>query len=271
MLEKKPVSCEEINEEKTKSSKERGIESDEDTADSGPNISFLALAQRRSEVIWNNVLHPLNHGVFGTPLLLRVVDLDNLTGSELYDLVASRLRAFVPSSALKFLGSGDTASSSKKSAGTTSDRSDEKSEVRKILQKTYSDMEEVAAGPVPRYGFRLRLASRDGRRCSLCPWYECCVGCLVPDDNAPTAAMNGDSIVIAWHFAVDVATHGFGSRTNQVESTKKTSRSRLSGVPTKNHKTSTIGSNKENSGAITLEDCLDAFAEEEKIPEVGSP
>ena len=81
---------------------------------------------------------------------------------------------------------------------------------------------------------------------------------------------SGNSIVIDWHFAVDVATNGFGSRTNQVESTKKTSRSRLSGVPTKNHKTSTIGSNKENSGAITLEDCLDAFAEEEKTPEVRS-
>eukprot|EP00980_Cylindrotheca_fusiformis_P011426 scaffold2649_cov137-Cylindrotheca_fusiformis.AAC.1 len=237
--------------------------SDEDTA---PAVSFLALAQRRSELVAHNVLHPFRHSVFGTPLLLRVPHLDSLTGREMYDFVANRLRNFVPSGVLSFLEGAEAPIS-----GGTAQAGDDNSKIerRQNLQKTLSDMEEVSAGPVPRYGFRLRLASRDGRRCSLCPWYDCCMGCLIPDDESPTVVMNGDSIVIDWHFEVDIATNGFGTRGAQAEPRKQRFRPRVPGVSVKNHKSCSTSSKDGHSGAITLEDCLDAFAKEEKIPDVS--
>lgn len=235
--------------------------------------SFLAIAQRRSEVYSREVLHPLTHYVFGTPLLMRVLDLDNLTNSEVYDMVATRLKNFVPSSVLKFLeqpsGSEETEAISEPAV--VGEKS--KAEIRQHLTKTMTDMEDVAAGPVPRYGFRLRLASRDGRRCALCPWYDCCIGCLVPDDNAPTVISCGDSMVIDWHFAVDVATNGFGSRSAQVDHTVSAQspfRARIPSLPIKNHSSCGTGLKGQGyPGAISLEDCLDAFAKEEKIPEVS--
>lgn len=242
--------------------------------------SFLALAQRRSELVSKEVLHPLTHGVFGTPLLLRVTDLEGLTGRQLYDFVAKRLRNFVPKLALKFLEDNSESSAAdsgdeKKDDAHASDKKEgvqTKAEIRQQLRKTLTDMEEVAAGHVPRYGFRLRMANRDGRRCALCPWYDCCIGCLVPDDDAPTVVMCGDSVVIDWHFAVDVATNGFGTRASQVEqasSQQSPFRARGPGVSVKNHISCGIGAKgKGYAGAITLEDCLDAFAREEKIPEV---
>lgn len=241
-------------------------DSGDETKDDGrAGCAFLALAQRKTEIATKDVLHPLSHRLFGTPLLLRVPELDDMTGRQVYDLVASQLKNFVPASALKFLESSqipdDTSSSD--SSETKDTRS--KFEIRQNLMKTTTDMEEVAAGPVPRFGFRLRLASRDGRRCGLCPWYECCIGCLIPDDNSPTVVMNGDSIVIDWHLAVDVATNGFGTR-----GTTSGNPSQQRFRPTtsyKNHASCGVGKTNGQTGTITLEDCLDAFAQEEKIPE----
>lgn len=231
--------------------------------------SFLALAQRRSEYLSKEILHPMTHRAFGTPLLLRVTDLEKLTGRGLYDTVAKRLKNFVPKTALKFLEGGTKPNEEKEGNGSSTDKRT-KIEIRKDLQKTFTDMEDVAAGPVPRYGFRLRLASRDGRRCAICPWYDCCIGCLVPDDDKPTVVMCGDSIVIDWHFAVDVATNGFGTRGTQAEQAPSKQPSMRGRVPIKNHYSCDVGGkSKGNPGAITLEDCLDAFAKEEKIPEVS--
>jgi hypothetical protein len=234
--------------------------------------SFLAIAQRRSEVFSKDVLHPLTHFVFGTPLLMRVLDLDGLTNGQVYDMVAARLKNFVPSSVIKFLeAQSDSDEDDSKDPSQADGKT--KAEIRQYLEKTMTDMEEVAAGSVPRYGFRLRLASRDGRRCSLCPWYDCCIGCLVPDDSAPTVVMCGDSMTIDWHFAVDVATNGFGSRSAQVDQSSALQipfRARIPGMPVKNHSSCGTGAkNKGFPGAISLEDCLDAFAKEEKIPEVS--
>lgn len=232
--------------------------------------SFLALAQRRTELLAKEVLHPLSHRVFGTPLLLRLTDMDKMTGSEIYDVVAHHLKNFVPSSALKFLHN-DSSSNGKSSEETSGDTEEKKSkyEVRQHLPKTLTDMEEVAAGRVPRYGFRLRITARDGRRCALCPWYDCCIGCLVPDDHNETAVMNGDSLAIDWHVAVDLATNGFGLRSSQGDNLGQPMRGRTAGVTIKNHSTCAIGKQNGHAGAITLEDCLDAFAQEEKIPEVS--
>jgi hypothetical protein len=244
---------------------------DDAKASMSQRCSFLALAQRCSEVFSKDVLHPLTHYVFGTPLLIRVLDLDGLTNRQVYDTVAARLKNFVPSSVLKFLDE-QPEDEDAPDAPPSDERS--KAEIRQNLQKTMTDMEDVAAGSVPRYGFRIRLASRDGRRCSLCPWYDCCIGCLVPDDNAPTVVLCGDSMVIDWHFAVDVATNGFGSRSAQVDQSpaqQSPFRARIPGMPVKNHNSCGMGGkNKGYPGAISLEDCLDAFAKEEKIPEVST-
>jgi len=67
-----------------------------------------------------------------------------------------------------------------------------------------------------------------------------------------------------------VATAGFGTRTNQANPSSgkgTTLRSRVPGVEIKNHYSCGVGVKKGHPDAITLEDCLDAFAEEEKIPE----
>jgi hypothetical protein len=239
--------------------------------------SFLALAQRKSEVMSRDFMHPLSHRVFGTPLLLRVHDLEGYTGRDLYDTVASRLRNFVPKSALRFLEKDDDSDAGLNSANgqQSPDAPRQSFHGRQRLKKTTTDMEEVSAGPVPRYGFRLRITSRDGRRCTLCPWYECCIGCLVPDDEYPTIVMCGDSIAVDWHFAVDVATSGFGQRMNsQLDQIAATSghspRRAIPGVSVKNHSSLGTGPKKKGmAGAITLEDCLDSFAKEERIPEVS--
>mgnify|MGYP005848712107 CR=1 FL=1 len=250
-------------------------EEDITPAQRAPKYSFLALAQRRSEVASRDFLHPLSHRAFGTPLLLRIYDLEGYTGRDLYDVVAERLRNFVPKSALRFLEKDDDPDAGLRSSDSKESSGGQRQSVhgRQRLCKTTTDMEEVSAGPVPRYGFRLRITSRDGRRCTLCPWYEGCIGCLVPDDEYPTIVMCGDSIAVDWHFAVDVATSGFGQRINsQLDQFAATSshapRRPIPGVSVKNHHSLGAGPKKKGtSGAITLEDCLDAFAKEERIPE----
>jgi hypothetical protein len=254
--------------------------SDEEKAEEKERLkySFLAISQRRTEQVSKDVLHPLVHRVFGTPVLLRVVRLESLSGRELYDLVAKRLRNFVPQTTSTFLV--DTSESTDRQIPSTKGGEPQPAEegtqpdaVRQRLQKTTTDMEKVSGGPVPRYGFRLRITSRDGRRCALLPWYECSIGCLVPDDDDPTVVMCGDSLVIDWHFAVDLATSGFGTRSNQSDQGSQQAssfRSRASGVTVKNHSSCGYGAKQKGyAGAITLEDCLDAFAKEERIPEVS--
>ncbi|KAL3919216.1 MAG: hypothetical protein SGILL_003864 [Bacillariaceae sp.] len=251
-------------------------EEDDEVAHAHPSVrsSFLAFAQRRSELISKDFLHPLTHRVFGTPMLLRVANLDDLSGRQVYDLVAEHLQSVVPQGALKFLTNTaenieDEDPSEEKSVEKDDEAERTKDDIRASLTKTLSDAEEVSAGPVPRYGFRLRLASREGRRCALCSWYDCCIGCLIPDDGKPTVVSNGDSIAIDWHFAVDVATSGFGSRATQDHSAARgSSRGRIPGVRIKNHISCGNGSKKKGqTKTITLEDCLDEFAKEEKIPE----
>lgn len=236
-------------------------------------FSFLALAQRKSDVMSRDFLHPLSHRVFGTPMLLRIQDLEAFSGRDLYDTVAVRLRNFVPKSALRFLEVDEEEATEYEETQQQREEPKRNGDGRQRLKKTTTDMEDVSSGPVPRYGFRLRITSRDGRRCTLCPWFECCIGCLVPDDDFPTIVMCGDSIAVDWHFAVDVATSGFGQRVNSqidplVASSGFSPKRNVPGVTIKNHSSMGAGPQKAGiQGAIMLEDCLDAFAKEEKIPE----
>lgn len=244
-------------------------EDDDDESGSDSKYSFLALAQRKVEFVNREVIHPFTHQVFGTPLLLRVNDLERNSGSELYDLISQRLRPFVPRSALRFLDGTEANEQSSENDDTASPKP---AGSRQRRQRTLSETETAAAGPIPRYGFRLRITSREGRRCALCPWYQCCIGCLVPDDEHPTIVSCGDSISIDWHFAVDLATNGFGSRLNQPDQPVPQSPFRVknpTAVKAKNHASCNDEAKKKGyyGGTITLEDCLDAFAKDEKIPE----
>ena len=116
---------------------EKEEDSDEDTEDRLRNrCSFLALAQRRTELVSKEVLHPLAHRVFGTPLLLRVADMEDMSGKQIYDLVAKHLRTFAHPSALKFLQC-DSSESKGRDKGCTggSEEGKMKFEVRQRLEK----------------------------------------------------------------------------------------------------------------------------------------
>lgn len=219
------------------------------------------MSQRRSELITRDYLHPLGHRLIGIPLLIRVDNFSACTGRALYDIVARKLRTFVPKPALRFL-----------SASTNKSEAQHTDEPVTTATRTYTDMEEVSAGPVPRYGFRLRITTRDGKRCPSCPWYECCIGCLIHDNDTITDVMDGDSIAVDWHFAVDVATSGFGLRPSAtdpvVSQPSLAPRTRQAIYNVKSHKSCGTGEKKGmQAGSVTLEECLDAFAKEEKIPE----
>ena len=134
------------------------------TASSPTKYSFLALAQRRSEVMSRDFLHPLFHRVFGTPLLLRIQGLEGFTGRDLYDTVAVRLRNFVPKSALRFLEVDEDELDLPEPKKHHDDEARRPGYGRQRLKKTTTDMVEVSAGPVPRFGFRLRITSRDWPR-----------------------------------------------------------------------------------------------------------
>ena len=241
-----------------------------------PSPAFVAVAQRRSELLSRDVLHPLAHRVFGTPFLLRIHDIDNCSGRDLYDQVARRLKGVVPRSVLRFLSVAPDISYEDRKRPANGGANEHRPGSG-ISYQTHTDMEDVAAGPVPRYGFRLRLTSRDGRRCLRCAWYESCIGCLIPDDDEPVIVGDGDSIVVDWHFAVDIATNGFGSRNtnggdsifaSQSTQNNNVNRSRPPPVMYKNHSSCGVGlQNGKQAGAVTLEECLDAFSKEEKIPE----
>ena len=240
--------------------------------------SYLALLQRKLEFFPGPFLHPFQLAVFGSPLLLRVRDLEGYTGRDLYTHVSKRIRRFVPNAPIAL---GESSSSTDRNnqepknptvnkevlAPTT--RQTRRGRQHRI--KTTADMECVAAGEIPRYGFRLRLISRDGSRCALCPWFACCIGCLIPCDYFPVIAMCGDSIAIDWHLSVDLNGGGFGWKTNKTESVGvQVSPHARALIKVKKHSSFDGGKKYGYSGSITLEECLDSFAQEERIPEVSS-
>ena len=58
--------------------------------------SYLALSQRKLDFVPNPFLHPFQPCVFGSPLLVRVRDLEGYTGKELYALISKQMQRFVP-------------------------------------------------------------------------------------------------------------------------------------------------------------------------------
>jgi ubiquitin carboxyl-terminal hydrolase 4/11/15 len=77
---------------------------------------------------------------------------------------------------------------------------------------------------------------------------------------------------VDWHLAVDVATNGFGMRQNTSDSIFANqpvpTRIRAPPITIKSHNSCGTGAKKGTQpGAVTLEECIDAFAKEEKIPE----
>jgi ubiquitin C-terminal hydrolase len=234
-------------------------ENEKSTESVKPKYGFVTVAQRRPEMTAQDFLHPFALRVFGVPLLLRIDDLDNQTGAQVYDLVAQRLMNYVPKAAQKFLMASDVLPAVKSENDSPGPH------------RTLSDSEEAAGGSVPRYGFRLRLTTRDGRHCCTCSWFECCIGCTVPDNDETGIVMDSDSLAVDWHFAVDMATQGFGTRSSPMDPISRQpqpTKPKLQYASIKNHHSVGVGSkNPGPGGSVTLDDCLDAFAKEERIPD----
>ncbi len=213
--------------------------------------------------------------MFGSPLLLRVWDFEGFTGKDLYAHISQRVQRYVPN-AFTYYDTGITAYSCRGVVDVSNDSASPSSHARRGRQhckKTTVDMESVAAGDIPPYGFRLRLVSRDGSRCALCTWFSCCIGCRVPCDDSPVIAMCGDSISIDWHMSVDLSGGGFGWDISKSESEGvyvNLSPHAKALIRVKKHSSfNGIGKKYGYTGSITLEECLDSFAKEEKIPEVS--
>jgi len=228
--------------------------------------SFLAICQRKLELTKRPFLYPYYLRVFGTPLLLRIQELEGYTGRDLYELIAKRIEKYVPPLAVPFLAQKNNKSDKNYPNGYETDPTKKSGRLRggrRRQYKTTTDMEELSAGMLPRFGFRLRIASREGTRCSICPWFECCLGCLVPDDDYPTTVMCGDTITIDWHMAVDLASGGFDVPIGEPLDTIG-----LMLANVKKHRTCHAGKNRYgHRNSITLEECLDSFSKEERIPE----
>jgi len=218
---------------------------------------YIALAQRRLEPISRPYLHQFSMRIFGVPLLLRLV-LSKYTGRQLYDLVAERIQRYLPvyshddSVAMSLLRDSMKSCIFEQQCGTKS--------VEPGLRKTTMDLEEVVGGRLPRYGFRLRLASRDGKRCSRCSWYECCIGCTIPDDENPTAVQDGDTVVIDWHLLSPASRFRIDISGPPVSAAKEQS---LFHACVERHRSCRF-----DGKDITLEECLDKFTKEEEIPDV---
>ena len=257
---------------------ERKNSSSELHANPPVKYSYLALSQRKLDYVPGPFLHPFQPCVFGSPVLLRVRDLEGYTGEDLYAHISNRMRRYNIQSALP-RNNPTLSPFSKEEDHTVGDMttssipSRHPRRGRQHRQKTTADMENFSAGKTPPFGFRLRLVSRDGSRCALCNWFSCCVGCLIPCDDFPVIASCGDSIAIDWHMSVDLSGGGFGWDISKVENTGinvPTSPHARALMRVKKH-SSFNGSGKKYgySGSITLEECLDSFAKEEKIPEVS--
>jgi len=242
--------------------------------------SYLALSQRRLDFVPGPFLHPFEPHVFGSPLLIRVRDLEGYTGEDLYFHISKQIRRYIPNAPTKDCHGSSSSSSSREGDGIAAGPTAKSASVsrqdrrgRQHRQKTTAHMASVsAAGEIPPFGFRLRLVSRDGSRCAMCNWFSCCVGCLIPCDDYPAITMCGDSVAIDWHMSVDLSGGGFGWDISKVESSGinvHTNPHTRALIRVKKHSSFSTGGKKYGySGSITLEECLDSFAEEEKIPEV---
>lgn len=248
--------------------------SEESEGESKPKpvkYSYLALSQRKLDFVSSPFLHPFQTTVFGSPQLLRVRDLEGYTGRDLYALISKRMQRYMPTAPIPPENpshSDGSDSGSGEDLLATATRQTRRG--RQYRQKTTIDMESVAGGEIPPYGFRLRLVSRDGSRCALCQWFSCCIGCLIPCDDYPTIAMCGDSIAIDWHLSVDVSGGGFGwklgSKSDSSGLSVQTSPHTRALIRVKKHSSfNTSGKKYGYGGSITLEECLDSFAKEEKI------
>jgi len=223
--------------------------------------SFLAIVQRKLDLVARPIFHPYLQNVFGTPLILRVQGLEDFTGCELYDLVAKKIGHLVPKSARSFLLASQYFPSG--SVAETPQDSMRSIESNSQVLRQRSTAEDASTGQLPRYGFMLRTSSRDGKCCSLCPWYECCLGCLIPDDDNQTVLANGDSIALDWHTIVDLCSLGFESAHSKASNTN-TSLTRRPQLFKKH--SSCCGGSKELNRALSLEECLGAFSREERMP-----
>lgn len=247
------------NDQKDVDAEEKTVnENDEIESHQQVKSSFIAMCQRKPELTGRPFLHSWSQRVFGNPLLLRVAELEGYSGRDFYDLVSKRVRSHVPPGVLPFLTQNENNAHTYSQDGGQSGMRRRRQECHKSIAHS----EETVFGEIPRYGFRLRITSRDGKKCSVCPWYESCIGSLVPDDDYPTIVADGDTVSIDWHIAVDLVTDSFGRLSSSDSHLDQGIR-----IPQNVKRHYSCHSDKGGRG-ITLEECLQEFSKEEKIPEV---
>lgn len=243
--------------------------------------SYLALCQRKLVLVPGSFLHPFQPSVFGSPLLLRIRDLEGYTGKDLYAFIWNHMRRYLPnvlasSYVTPLLLKREVDASTGIGTLASSVPSRKARREGQHRQKTTVDMECFSAGKITPFGFHLRLVSRDGSRCALCSWYSCCVGCLIPCDDFPVIASCGDSLAIDWHLSMNISSGGFGWDVSQITEISscinvQTSPHDIALMRVKKHSSFHREGGKKYgySGSITLEECLDSFSKEEKVPEVS--
>ena len=62
--------------------------------------------------------------------------------------------------------------------------------------------EEVAGGPMPPTGFRLRFVTSNGYACSRSHWLKGCVGRLIVPSDDLIELSDSDTIAVDWHISV---------------------------------------------------------------------
>lgn len=250
-------------------------------------------------------MHHLLLRTFDVPLLLRISDMEGYTGSDLYDFISKRVSRFVPGGSVenlvKLARKLEKQKQGKRNNSIISNiysgggrniigeeeeeekKEQTKSSKRQPTQITTIDMETVSGGDIPRCGFRIRLTTRDCKRCSRSLWFDCSIGCVIPDDDFPTIVQDGDSIALDWHMGVYTALrdqkdlHEKSSNVEVVQDRHeklKKNKVAQSIIRTQvqlldrieKHRTCRT-ENSHGGSSITLEECMDSFAKEERIPE----
>ncbi|GMI11208.1 hypothetical protein TrVE_jg4520 [Triparma verrucosa] len=204
---------------------------------------YIAVGQRTLERAGSQYfINPFKMVSFGPPLLIKL-QLNIMTGRQIYDAIASRLGRFVVRKDFVPGEKADPDDADLKTGSETYRPHDHKS-------PTLINDEDVAGGPMPRHGFRLRLMNRETTACSRCHWLKCCAGCYVPDNDFPCVIADGDTVMADYHITVMQENY------DNSEFSKFTVDDSLA----KNEKLA--------DNAISLDECIKKFAEEEVVPEV---
>jgi len=131
-----------------------------------------------------------------------------------------------------------------------------------------------------RYNFDVKFTSRDGKRCSRCPWINCCTGCVLPydadvDPDSKSGVTDGDTLALDWKSFEhnDKEEDNNNDNANNSDLILETDMDIIQGRGgeesqsySHNRMNNHINNQEsEDDDDIRLEECLDAFAHTERI------